>query len=110
VLAGTAQSSAAALGIIAVVLFGFQTWINNVQTLPSDYFPENAVGSIAGMGGAGAGIGSILLVQSTGFVVDRFHTYTPILITAGVLPVVATALLWRLGGRIRRLPFDTITS
>ena len=85
-----------------MVLFGFQTWINNVQTLPSDYFPESAVGSVAGLGGMGAGIGAILFTQTTGFVVDHF-SYTPILIAAGLLPLLGTALLFALGGRIERV-------
>jgi len=101
-----AQSASVALALIAVVLFGFQSWINNVQTLPSDYFPENAVGSVTGMGGMGAGVGAMLLIQGTGFVVDRFHSYTPILVLAGLLPVVATAVIFRLGGPIRRLSFE----
>ena len=58
ILAATAHSAAAALAFIASVLFGFQAWINNVQTLPSDYFPDGAVGSVTGMGGLGAGIRS----------------------------------------------------
>src|ERR1700722_7774137 len=93
ILAATAHSAAAALAFIASVLFGFQAWINNVQTLPSDYFPDTAVGSVTGLGGVGAGIGSILLIQATGLVVDRIHSYTPILIVAGLLPVAATAVL-----------------
>ena len=91
-----------ALLAIAVVLFGFQAWINNVQTLPSDYFAENAVGSVAGMGGMGAGIGAILFTLFTGFVVDHF-SYTPVLIAAGVLPVLGTAVLLGLGGTVRRV-------
>jgi MFS transporter, ACS family, aldohexuronate transporter len=106
ILAATAQNAMAALGLIAVVLFGFQAWINNVQTLPSDYFPDAAVGSITGLGGVGAGIGSILLIQATGLVVDRIHSYTPILMVAGLLPVVATAVLFGLAGTIRRLSFE----
>jgi len=40
-----------------VVLFGFQTWINNVQTLPSDYFPESrGWPRVRRLGGMGAGI------------------------------------------------------
>ncbi|HWD00361.1 MAG TPA: MFS transporter [Candidatus Sulfopaludibacter sp.] len=107
--APAAQSSTVALALIAVVLFGFQSWINNVQTMPSDYFPENAVGSITGMGGMGAGIGAMLLIQGTGFVVDHFHSYTPILVLAGLLPVAATAVLFQLGGPIRRLTLQTET-
>jgi MFS transporter, ACS family, hexuronate transporter len=101
--APAAESPWTALALIAVVLFGFQSWINNVQTMPSDYFPETAVGSVTGMGGMGAGIGAMLLIQGTGFVVDRFHSYTPILILAGFLPLAATAVLFQLGGPIRRL-------
>ena len=101
-LAAVAHTAAAALAAIAVVLFGFQAWINNVQTLPSDYFPESAVGSVAGLGGMGAGIGAILFTQTTGFVVDHF-SYTPMLIAAGLLPLLGTAILFALGGQIKRL-------
>jgi MFS transporter, ACS family, hexuronate transporter len=100
--AAWAASAGAAMAFIAVVLFGFQAWINNVQTLPSDWFPEAAVGSVTGLGGTGAGIGAILLIQATGLVVDRFGSYTPILVVAGLLPVLATAALFLLGGNIQK--------
>jgi ACS family hexuronate transporter-like MFS transporter len=100
--AAVAHTATVALACIAVVLFGFQTWINNVQTMPSDYFPESAVGAVAGLGGMGAGIGAILFTQTTGFVVDHF-SYTPMLIAAGLLPLAGTAVLFGLGGTIRRV-------
>ena len=100
--AAAANTAWAALMAIGVVLFGFQAWINNVQTLPSDYFAENAVGSVAGMGGMGAGIGAILFTLFTGFVVDHF-SYTPVLIAAGLLPILGTTVLLVLGGRVRRV-------
>lgn len=100
--AALAESTATALACIASVTFGFQAWINNVQTLPSDFFPERAVGSVAGLGGVGAGIGAILFTTTTGYVVDHY-SYTPILLTAGVLPILGTAVLFVLGGRVRRL-------
>ena len=68
-----------ALAFISVVTFGFQSWINNVQTLPSDFFSPQAVAAVAGLGGVGAGIGAILYVLTTGWMVDHF-SYTPILI------------------------------
>ncbi len=101
-LAAIAHTATVALACIAVVLFGFQTWINNVQTMPSDFFPESAVGAVAGLGGMGAGIGAILFTQTTGFVVDHF-SYTPMLIVAGLLPLVGTAVLFALGGPIKRV-------
>jgi ACS family hexuronate transporter-like MFS transporter len=88
-----------ALALIGIVLFGFQAWINNVQTLPSDFFPAAAVGSVAGLGGTGAGIGSMIFIFATGWVVDHY-SYTPILITAGLLPLLGTIALFVLSGRI----------
>jgi ACS family hexuronate transporter-like MFS transporter len=105
ILAAVAQNPAVALGLIAVVLFGFQMWIGNVQTMPSDYFPESVVGSVAGLGGLGAGVGAILFTLSTGWVVDNF-SYTPVLIAAGLLPLLGTSILFVLGGQIRRLSFE----
>jgi len=103
--AALADSAMAALAFISLVTFGFQSWINNVLTAPSDFFPEYAVASVAGLGGVGAGVGAILFTLATGFVVDHFHSYTPILITASLLPVLGTIVFSLLGGPIRRLSF-----
>ncbi len=89
ILAAYTPDSMQALAFIGVVLFGFQVWINNVQTLPSDFFPKSAVGSVAGLGGTGAGIGSMIFIFTTGWVVGNF-SYTPILVTAGLLAPIGT--------------------
>ncbi|MFN0171475.1 MAG: hypothetical protein ACKV22_34090 [Bryobacteraceae bacterium] len=90
------------LVLISVVTFGFQAWINNVQTLPSDYFHSRSVASVAGLGGLGAGLGAIFFTLCTGWVIDHLG-YGPILVAAGILPAVGTAVLFALGGQIRRL-------
>lgn len=100
--AALTNNAMVALAFISLVTFGFQSWINNVQTLPSDYFPEELVASVAGLGGVGAGIGAILYVLTTGWFVDHF-SYTPVLLIAGLLPLFGTAVLFLLGGRIRPL-------
>jgi ACS family hexuronate transporter-like MFS transporter len=89
----------AALACIACVTFGFQAWINNVQTIPSDVFPGEAVASVAGLGGVGAGLGAIVFTMTTGYVVDHY-SYTPILLVAAGLPILGTAILFTVGGRI----------
>jgi MFS transporter, ACS family, hexuronate transporter len=91
-----------ALALIGLVLFGFQAWINNVQTLPSDFYSSKAVGSVAGLGGTGAGIGSMIFIFTTGWVVDHF-SYVPILVTAGILAPVGTLVLFALSGRIQKV-------
>lgn len=88
------------LGVISLVTFGFQAWINNVQTMPSDYFAERDVASVAGLGGLGAGIGAILFTLGTGWVVDHIG-YAPVLVAAGIMPLIGTAILLALGGTIR---------
>jgi ACS family hexuronate transporter-like MFS transporter len=99
ILAVRADDPMNALALMCVVLFAFQVWINNVQTLPSDFFPQSAVASVAGLGGMGAGIGSMIFIFATGWVVDHF-SYTPIFTAAGLLGPLGTLVLFSLSGRI----------
>jgi ACS family hexuronate transporter-like MFS transporter len=102
IFAAFAESPFVALALIALVLFGFQVWINNVQTLPSDFFPDRAVASVAGLGGTGAGIGAMLFTLGTGWVVDHF-SYVPVLVAAGVLAPLGTLVLFALAGPVKRV-------
>jgi MFS transporter, ACS family, hexuronate transporter len=106
VLAAFAKDPMVALALIGVVLFGFQVWINNVQTLPSDFFTSSAVASVAGLGGTGAGIGSMIFIFTTGWVVDHF-SYTPVLVAAGLLAPLGTLALFLLAGPIRHVPLKS---
>jgi len=103
IFAAFAHDAMVALVLIGVVLFGFQVWINNVQTLPSDFFSDKAVASVAGLGGTGAGIGSMIFIFSTGWVVDHF-SYVPVLVVAGLLAPFGTVVLFALAGPVKRLP------
>ncbi|MGI9066811.1 MAG: MFS transporter [Pyrinomonadaceae bacterium] len=102
IVAAFVNNPMTALALIGVVLFGFQVWINNVQTLPSDFFSDRAVASVAGLGGTGAGIGSMIFIFTTGWVVDHF-SYVPILVAAGLLAPLGTLVLFMLTGPIRRV-------
>lgn len=107
IIAAYTTDSRLALGMICVVLFGFQVWINNVQTLPSDFFPKSAVGSVAGLGGMGAGLGSMIFIFTTGWVVDHF-SFVPILVAAGLLGPIGTVALFTLTGTIKRVETKTV--
>ena len=50
--------------LIAVILFGFQIAIGNIQTLPSDFFSGDSVGSLAGAGGTAAVVGKENIVTN----------------------------------------------
>jgi ACS family hexuronate transporter-like MFS transporter len=92
ILIAGAKSQAGAVALISVVLFSFQFWVNNIQTLPSDFFPNEWVASISGLAGTGAGVGAMIFIFSTGWIVDHFG-YTPVLIVSGLLIPAATVAL-----------------
>lgn len=102
ILAAHAQSAYSALAYISAVLFGFQMWISNVQTLPSDLFDNSAVGSVAGMGGTAAGISSLIFNLCTASLVAHFG-YGAVLTIAGVLAPIGALMLFLLIGNIHRL-------
>ena len=102
ILAMRANDPYVALAWMAVVLFGFQVWINNLQTLPSDFFPSSAVGSVFGLGGAAAALASVLFTWGTGHVVDAFG-YTPVFVVAAVLGPLGLIVTLLLAGRIGRV-------
>jgi ACS family hexuronate transporter-like MFS transporter len=102
ILAARTPDPMMALVLIGLVLFGFQFWINNVQTLPSDFFNDKTVASVAGLGGVGAGIGSMTFILATGWIVDHFG-YTPVLTTAGLLAPIGTIVLFALAGAITKI-------
>jgi len=99
ILAMRAQDPYVALAWMSVVLFGFQVWVNNLQTLPSDFFPNTAVGSVFGLGGAAAAVASIMFTWGTGQVVDAFG-YTPVFLIAGILGPLGLVVTVALAGRI----------
>lgn len=99
----TAASDAIAIAGISVIAFGFQSWIVNIHTLPSDCFPKQDVGSVFGIGGTAAGIASMLFTLLVGYVVDHF-SYTPVFIMVGLMAPLAAALLLLIMRKIERVP------
>ena len=98
-----AASDAIAIAGISLIAFGFQSWIVNVHTLPSDCFPRQDVGSVFGIGGTSAGIASMLFTLLVGWIVDRF-SYTPVFIMVGLMAPLAAVLLLTIMRRIERVP------
>ncbi|WP_034923238.1 MFS transporter [Gillisia sp. CAL575] len=84
------------VGIVAIVLFGFQFAISNIQTLPSDLFSGKSVGSLAGLGGS-VGIFSVIIMNFLIPVITK-DSYTPAFILIAIfvpLGVLSVYLLCR---------------
>lgn len=89
-----------ALGLIAIILFGFQVAINNVQTLPSDYFSGKSVASLAGISGAVGVISVISAIQLVPIITNNGSYYPPFFILAASLVPLMLGCVLFLGGRI----------
>ncbi|MBP1637147.1 MAG: exuT 1, partial [Acidobacteria bacterium] len=59
-----------------------------ILNLPADLYPTKSVASVSGMGGTGAGIGTIAATYLTGVVADHY-SFAPILVVASLVPLVA---------------------
>ncbi|TZF83582.1 MFS transporter [Pedobacter sp. BS3] len=75
------------IGLISATLFGFQFVIGNIQTLPSDYFHGKNVGTVAGLGGTTAVIGTLFTTWAVP-AITRQH-YEGFFILGAVLVPVA---------------------
>ncbi len=63
-----APNAVIAVILMAFVLGGFQFTMTNIQTLPSDLHGGKSVGSLAGLGGAAAVLGTILAILFSGYI------------------------------------------
>jgi len=103
VLVPLVDDAFAALGLMTLVLFAYQFWVNNVQAIPSDVFPSRAVGGVFGLGGSAAGLSSLLVTLGAGWTAQHF-SFTPVFIAAGLMGPVAAMALMLLVGRIPEVP------
>ncbi len=88
--------------IMAVILFGFQTAIGNVQTLPSDLFGKKAVGTLAGFSGMAAKFGALGLTALVP-ILTADGNYTPAFVIGASLAVIAMLAVWFLIPKIEPL-------
>lgn len=98
-----ASSDAMAIAGVSLIAFAYQSWIVNVITLPSDCFPKQDVGSVAGIGGTSAGIASILFTLLVGWIVDNF-SYTPVYLLVGAMAPLGALAFLLIMRRIERVP------
>jgi ACS family hexuronate transporter-like MFS transporter len=96
---GTAMN---AVLIMAVLLFGFQTAIGNVQTLPSDMFSGKVVGTLSGFAGTAAKLGAFGLTILIP-IITKGGNFTPAFLVGGALAMIALLAVWVLCPKIEAL-------
>ena len=79
--------------LMAVILFGFQTAIGNVQTLPADFFGGKSVGTLAGLAGMAAKLGAAGLTSLVP-ILTADGNYAPAFVIGAGLALTAMASIW----------------
>ena len=89
------------VGIVAMVLFGFQFSIGNVQTIPSDILKGSSVASLAGLGGT-IGIFSVIIMN---FLIPIFTStsYTPAFVIIALFVPLGVLAVFFFGGKLEAM-------
>lgn len=93
-------------GLFAISTFCYAAWSTMALSLPGDIFPSRSVATVSGLSGTGAGLGTILSTFLIGWMADKY-SFEPVLITASIIPLAATALVLLL---LRRRPVTSIAA
>ena len=79
------------LALFAYATFAYASCSTMFLSLPADVFHTRVVGSVSGMGGTAAGVGTLITTFLIGKVTDRF-SFEPVVIAASIIPCIATVL------------------
>jgi ACS family hexuronate transporter-like MFS transporter len=82
-----------AISIFCLAYFGQQSWSTLVMVLPTDLFPQNVVGSVAGLVGFGGAMGGIVFGEIAGYLLDHGFGYSVVFGLAGTLHVTAFLII-----------------
>ena len=96
-----ASTPLTAVLLMAAILFGFQTAVGNIQTLPSDFYSGESVGSLAGFAGTAAKLAVVLL----NFLIPiiTVNSYGPAFAVGAGLAIMTVLSVWIFCGHIQPL-------
>ena len=86
---------------MAVILCGFQFSMNNIQTLASDLYTGKSVGSLAGLGGAAATVGTIISIFLVPVLTQGSNWLPFFIMGASLVPLSMISILF-FGGKIEQ--------
>jgi MFS transporter, ACS family, aldohexuronate transporter len=84
--------------LFGLATFSYASFSTIANVLPTDLYSNEAVASVSGMSGTGAGIGTIIAFELIGHFSDArqataTHSFDPIVIVAGLIPFIAMMLV-----------------
>jgi ACS family hexuronate transporter-like MFS transporter len=91
--------------LFSLAFFGQQSWSTLIMTLPTDMVPRGALGKFAGLVGMGGAFGGVVMGTVAGWLLDHGFSYTPVLVIAGSLHILAFGLICVAIPNLQRLVF-----
>jgi len=82
-----------AIALFCLAYFGQQSWSTLVMVLPADLFPQNVVGSVAGLVGFGGAMGGIAFGEVVGYLLDHGFGYSTVFRITGTLHIAAFLII-----------------
>jgi len=84
--------------LFALATFSYAAFSTIANVLPSDLYESGSVATVSGLGGTGAGIGTIIAFELIGRYSDlragmATHVFDPIVIVAGLIPFIGMVLV-----------------
>ena len=91
-----------AVAILSIATAAHQGWSANLFTTVSDMFPSSSVGAVVGIGGMAGSVGAVLFSLSTGWILQAYHSYTPLFSVAATSYLVGLLFLRLLAPGLKR--------
>jgi len=88
-----AVPASSAIALFCLAYFGQQSWSTLVMVLPADLFPQNVVGSVAGLVGFGGAMGGIVFGEVVGYLLDHGFGYSAVFRIAGTFHIAAFLII-----------------
>jgi ACS family hexuronate transporter-like MFS transporter len=82
-----------AIALFSIAYFGQQSWSTLVMILPTDIFPKNAVGAVAGLVGFGGAMGGVAFGQLVGYLLDHGCGWRLVFGLAGSFHLIAFVVI-----------------
>ena len=91
-----------AVALLAIANFGANMIEPSFIGYFGDFFSPDVVGRVTSLTGVGDNLTSMLLMLSTGIVLDRY-SYLPVFTIAGILPLIIVANVIFVLGKVKKV-------
>ena len=79
--------------VVGLAAAAHQGWSANLYTFVSDTMPKRAISSVVGLGGFVSGIASGFAQKQVGHILDTYHSYLSVFVTASTMYLLALLCL-----------------